>query len=126
MPYRVGAIYPLGNPDNCTALFGHNPRSAYNPGAERVITLAGTTVDVGYPRSVWTFAALTVEQWEDLLDIVDGYSGMVYVETRNDVDEWTTYHAIARLPEPRNLDRWGGIYRDIEIEFVLLEDMEAT
>ena len=100
MPYRIGDAEPLGDDDNCRALFGYDPRSTYNPGAERLTTLAGTTVDVGYPRAVWTFAALSIAQWGDLLDIVGGYSGEVYIETRDDVDEWGQWRALARLPEP--------------------------
>lgn len=121
MPYRIGDATPLTADDNCKTLFGYDPRSTYNPGAERLTTLAGTTVDVGYPRSVWTFTALTVAQWEDLLDIVGGYSGEVYVETRDDLDSFDEYRAIARLPEPRTLERWGGVYQNIEIELVLVE-----
>ncbi len=121
MPYRIGDSIPLSDADNCVALFGYDPRSTYNPGAERLITLAGLTVDVGYPRSVWTFAALTVEQWDDLLDIVGSYSGRVYIETRTDIDIFVVYRAIARLPEPRNLKRWGGVYQDVEIELILVE-----
>jgi hypothetical protein len=121
MPYRIGASTPLSDDDNAAVLFGYDPRSTYNPGAERLVTLAGTTVDVGYPRAVWTFAALTVEQWEDLLELVGGYSGEVYVETRNDIDEFDEYRTIARLPEPRDLERWGGYYQNITVELLLVE-----
>jgi hypothetical protein len=120
MPYRIGDTSPLTDADNARALFGYDPRATYNPGAERLTTLAGTTVDVGYPRAVWTFAALTIEQWDDLLTLVGGYSGEVYVETRDDVDEFEEYRAIARLPEPRDLERWGGHYRNVNVELVLL------
>ena len=123
MGYRISDTFPLVDADLCAVLFGYDPRSAYNPGAERLTTLAGTTVDIGYPRAVWTFAALTIAQWESLLDLVGAYSGEVYVETRDDVDDWYQWRAIARLPEPRTLDRWGGYYRGVEIEFVLLEDV---
>ena len=121
MPYRIGTTTPLTDADDCETLCGYDPRSTYNPGAERVVTLAGTTVDTGYPRSVWTFAALTVAQWSDLKDIVGGYSGEVYVETRDDEDTFAEYRALARLPEPRGLARWGGVYQDVEVELVLLE-----
>jgi hypothetical protein len=123
MPYRIGESAPLDDDDNCKTLFGYDPRSIYNPGAERLLTLAGTTVDVGYPRSVWTFAVLGIELWEDLLDMIGGYSGEIYVETRDDVDTWYQYRALARLPEPRTLDRWGNCYRNVEILLVLLEDV---
>jgi len=119
--YRIAATFPLVDADKCTAWLGHAPRSTYNPGAERLTTLAGTTVDVGYPRAVWAFAALSIAQWSALRDLVGGYSGEVYVETRNDVDEWQQWRALARLPEPRTLERWGGYYRDVEIGLVLLE-----
>jgi hypothetical protein len=121
--YRLSDSHPFTDDDLATVLFGVDPRTTYNPGAERVTTLSGTTADVGYARSVWTFAALTIEQWEALLDIVGGYSGEVYVEVRDDIDDWYEYRAIARLPEPRTLDRWGGYYQNVSIEFVLIEDV---
>ena len=121
--YRISDTFPLGDADLCAARFGYAPHSTYNPGAERLLTLAGTTVDVGYPRAVWTFSALSVAQWAALLGIVGAYSGEVYVETRDDVDAWSQWRALARLPEPRDLDRWGGYYRHVEIELLLLEDV---
>lgn len=121
MPYAISSSFPLGNADLCTARFDYDPRSTYNPGAERLATLAGTTVDVGYPRAVWTFAALTIAQWAALRDIVGGYSGEVYIETRDDEDAWADYRALARLPEPRDLERWGGFYQNIVVELLLLE-----
>ncbi|HOU13461.1 MAG TPA: hypothetical protein PKZ84_10110 [Anaerolineae bacterium] len=124
--YRLSDAFPLTDSDLCSALFGYDPRNSYNPGAERLTTLAGTTIDVGYPRVTWRFAALTIEQWEDLLDLVGDYSGLVYIETRNDIDEWQQWQAIARLPEPRALNRWGGYYRDVEIEFILLADLTPS
>lgn len=121
--YRLSDAHPFTSADLCTVLFGYDPRTTYNPGAERVVTLAGTTADVGYPRSVWTYALLTVAQWEALFDLVGGYSGEVYVEVRDDVDAWAEYRALCRLPEPRSLDRWGGYYQNIVIEFLLLADV---
>lgn len=124
--YHISDAFPLTDEDLCTVLFGYDPRSTYNPGAERLTTLAGTTVDVGYPRAVWTFAALTVAQWEDLLELVGAYSGTVYIETRDDVDDWYQWLALARLPEPRTLNRWGGVYKDVEIEFLLITDVTPS
>ena len=121
--YRLSATFPLDDTDLCTVLYGYAPRATYNPGAERRLTLAGTTVDVGYPRATWTFAALTVTQWGALLTLVGAYSGEVYIETRDDVDVWKQWRALARLPEPRALDRWGGVYKNVEIELLLLEDV---
>ncbi|MGC9397113.1 MAG: hypothetical protein ACP5J4_19895 [Anaerolineae bacterium] len=121
--YRLSDTFPLVDADLCSTFFGYDPRSTYNPGAEGVLTLAGTLAYVGYPRATWRFAALTVEQWADLLTLVGGYSGEIYIETRDDVDGWYQWRAIARLPEPRTLDRWGGVYRDVEVEFILLEDV---
>ena len=128
MPYRIGATASLNDDNNVEAIFGfgRDPRATYNPGAEAVLTLAGTMVFTGYPRATWRFAALTVEQWEDILDLVGGYSGEVYIETRNDIDKWAQWRALARLPEPRTLDRWGGVYRGVEVEFLLLEDLASV
>lgn len=118
--YKIGTSSPLGDSDKCETRFGYDPRSTYSPGAERLTTLAGTTVDVGYPRAVWTFAALTVTQWETLYTIVGGYSGLAYAETRDDMDDWNEYQVLARLPEPGTLERWGGVYKNVEIELLLL------
>ena len=107
--------------DNCETRFGRDPRSTYAPGSERLVTLAGTTVDVGYERVTWFFRWLTVEAWEDWLTLVGGYSGQVYVETRDDVDDWAEYSAIARLPRPSTLRRRGGKYLDVTVELILLE-----
>ena len=106
-----------------STLTGVPPRSTYAPGGERVRTVAGTQVDVGYPRVTWTFRWLTVAQWNALLTVVGGVSGMVYVETRDDVDAWSTYYAIANLPNVAELERWGGGYMDVQIEMILLEEI---
>jgi hypothetical protein len=118
--YRVSNLYPLTPTDTCGARFGYAPRATYAAGAERVITIAGTTADVGYPRATWTFAALTVAQWSAWQTLVGGYSGTVYIETRDDEDSWHVYRAVARLPDPATLDRWGGYYRNVTIELVLV------
>jgi len=125
MPYRIGATAPLDDNNNVETVFGfgRDPRATYNPGAESVLTLAGTLAYVGYPRATWRFAALTIAQWADLLTLIGDYSGEVYIETRNDIDEWAQWRALARLPEPRTLDRWGAHYREVEVEFLLLEDV---
>lgn len=123
MPYRISDASPLTDADNCKTLFGYDPRSTYNPGAEVVVTIAGTLAYVGYPRVTWTFPALSIELWEDLLELVGDYSGQVYIETRDDIDDWYDWRALARLPEPRTLDRYGGVYKNVEIELLLIEDV---
>lgn len=119
--YRIGTAVPLTDADLCETRFGVDPRATYNPGAERLVTLEGLTVDVGYPRATWTYVALSVTHWSDLLTLVGGYSGEVYVETRDDVDAWAVYRALARLPEPGTLRRWGKKYLPVIIDLVLLE-----
>lgn len=121
--YRISDTFPLVDADLCAALFGYDPRSIYNPGAEAIVTLAGTLDFVGYPRATWLFSALTIAQWSALLTLVGAYSGEVYIETRDDVDGWYQWRALCRLPEPRTLDRWGGVYKNVEVEFLLLEDV---
>lgn len=122
MGYQIGGV-GSGSLQPCLTVLGVEPRATYNPGAERVTTLAGTFAAVGYPRATWTFTVLEVTAWDTLLALVGGYSGEVLVETRNDVDDWAQWRALARLPEPRALERWGGFYRNVTLEFVLLEDV---
>ncbi len=120
--YRISNTHPFSG-DLAADLLGYPPQSAYHAGAERVVTLAGLIADLGYPRVTWTFKAVTVAQWEDLLDLVGAYSGTVYIETRNDVDAWAEWQALARLPEPHTLARRGGYYLDVTLEFLLLVDV---
>ncbi len=119
MGYELGAT--VGTMVTAVTLCGTDPQATYSPGAERVTTVAGTLVDVGFPRVTWTFAALTVAQWGALGTLIGGAAGVIYIQTRDDVDDWATYEVIARLPDPGTLTRWGGVYRDVTVEFVLLE-----
>ena len=121
--YRISNTHPFVAADLCATRFDYDPQTTYNPGAGRVTNLDGTTTDTGYARSVWTFAALSVAQWEALITLVGGYSGEVYIETRDDVDNWYEWRALARLPEPRELTRWGGYYQNVSVEFLLIEDV---
>jgi len=121
--YRISDSHPFTEADLCTSRFIYDPRSAYNPGASLVTTLTGTTEYTGYPRSLWKFAALTIEQWTALRTLIGGYSGEIYIETHDDDDTWREWRAIARMPEPKKLDRWSGVYKNVEIEMVLVEDV---
>lgn len=47
-------------------------------------------------------------------------SASCYVQTRNDLDYYATYSAICRFPEPESLERAGGKYLNVVLEFVLL------
>jgi len=112
---------------NATTLLGTGPRSVYAPGAELVATHGGGLVAVGYPRSILTFKAVTIEDYADALQTtlswgVTDYSGSVYVTTRNEFDDWATYSAILRLPDPQTLQRWGGHYLDVPWTFILIEE----
>jgi hypothetical protein len=44
----------------------------------------------------------------------------VYVETSDDMGDFYVYTAIATLPDPGTLERWGGRYLNVVIDFVLL------
>lgn len=122
--YRVGTTSTLTDADLCRTRFGTDPRGTYNPGAERLTTLDGTTVDVGYPRATWRFIGLTYAYYEAWLTLLGGaYSGVLYVETRDDVADWAVYRALIRLPEPATLNHWGGRYREVTVELVLLEEV---
>ncbi|MBN1261093.1 MAG: hypothetical protein JXB35_10470 [Anaerolineae bacterium] len=120
--YRIGSAYPLDSSDLCVTRFGVDPRSTYSPGAESKHTLDGTLAYVGYPRSTWQFASLTIAQWSALKTLASGYSGTVYVETRDDDDTWNSWLAILRLPDPASLNRWGGKYLDVSLELILIEE----
>lgn len=120
--YRISDTHPFTT-NLVTTLLGVDPKATYNPGGQRLTTLAGTTVDVGYPRVTWTFASITVAQWSSLLALVGTYSGEVYIETRDDEDSWAEWRAVVRLPESGTLQRWGGRYQNVVLEFLLVEDV---
>jgi len=118
--YQIGtSIVGLVNADT---VFGVEPRSQYVPGVA-VETHAGTIVYRGYPRSIWTFAAVDVTVWDTVKNtyLAGELTGETYVTTRDDEDDWDSYRVIMRLPNPEDLDRWGEKYLDVEIEIVLVE-----
>lgn len=121
MGYKIGSSTPLSGSDTTETRFGVDPKATYSPGGERVLKLNGVREFEGYARATWTFAALTIAQFEALRSLLSGYSGTCYVETRNANDVYDEYSAIATLPDPSSLDRWGGYYLDVTIEIVLLE-----
>jgi hypothetical protein len=107
------------------ALFGHEPRVTYSPGITRE-KLDGQTDYVGHVRVTWTFAFLTVSQWDTARSTLftpdtNDYSGECYIETRDDDDNDIESDALAIFPTPEQLDRWGGGYRDVSITFVLTD-----
>lgn len=126
MAYEIGdALLTLAD---VKELLGYYPRSAYAPGAELVNDHGGGLQVVGYPRSTWTFAALSVEDYETLLQTTLGFStgqygGEVYIETRDEFDNWLDFRAILRLPNPADLERHGAHYLNVQLTFVLLEDV---
>lgn len=124
MAYEIGdALLTLAD---VKELLGYYPRSAYAPGAELVNDHGGGLQVVGYPRSTWTFAALSIEDYEELLQTTLGfslgqYSGECYICTRDEFDNWEDYYALLRLPNPATLERHGEHYLNLQLEFVLLE-----
>lgn len=123
MPYQIGTTQP--GLQAASAVFGYDPKTTYSPGGDLVATNAGTLQTVGFPRSVWSFASLSVSTYASIKStyLSGAYSGEVYIETRDEDDVYKQWHALLRLPNPVNLSRWGGRYQDIALEFVLLEDV---
>lgn len=128
MAYEIGdALLTLVD---VKTLLGFYPQSVYAPGAEFVTDHGGGLRVVGYPRSTWTFAALSVADYEDLLQTTLGfvtgqYSGEVYIATRDEFDNWADWRALLRCPFPGALERHGGHYLNVQLEFILLEDVTA-
>lgn len=104
-------------------VFGTQPASTYQPG-DRLETFSGSLAYLGYPRSIWRFAAISVTDWASLRSTYLGseYSGEVYVRTRDDTDTWAEYRAILRLPDPATLQRWTEHYIDVDVELILVEE----
>ena len=123
MPYQMGATE--GTLANVTAQIELNPRATYAPGVDRRPTLSGTLSYRGYARATWTWEALSLIDWGTLKDTLagGGHSDECYIQTRNDEDTYTNYRAIARLPNPAELERWGGHYLNVTVEFILLEEL---
>jgi len=47
------------------------------------------------------------------------YSSTCVVVTRSDVDNFRKWNAVIRMPNPKDLKRWGGDYEDVVLDFVL-------
>jgi len=115
------AVFPTAQ-----SVFGVAPSSSPKYGAELAPTGDGGQLWRGYPRAIWTFKAIPVATYTtaitSTLGITAGYaSGQVYLYTRNEYDTWAYYRAILRLPDPTTLNRWGGHYLEVALEFILLE-----
>ena len=127
MPYEVGTSQPgLTAADG---VFGRDPRTRYSPG-EYAKTQAGTVVARGYARSFWTFDYLERANWDTYKTTYLGgeYSAATFISTRDDEDDFADYSVIAILPNPETLERSvasGGVdvYLNVEIEFILIEDV---
>jgi len=122
MPYQIG---PTSSPlTDLKTQLGYYPASRYVQALEE--DHGGGQRVVGYPRSIWTFSSLSVDQYKALVQTLLGfstgeYSGEVYIETRDEWDTWSTYRTTMRLPAPGDLERWGEHYQDVVVDFVLLE-----
>lgn len=122
MAYELGATEIAMVP--ATDWFGgYNPHSRYAPAGELATAHSGELVEIGYPRSVWVVDGISVADYAALRTglSITGYSGEVYVETRDEDDAFAVYRALMRFPNPEGLERWSGYYQDVELEFVLLE-----
>lgn len=114
------AVFPTAQ-----SVFGVAPSSSYKYGAELTPTGDGGQLWRGYPRTVWRFKAIPVTTYATAIVTTLGItagnaSGIVYVYTRNEYDTWSYYQALLRVPDPTTLNRWGGHYLDVALEFILL------
>lgn len=123
MPYQMGATE--GALASVTSQISHDPRATYAPGSDRQPTLSGTLTYRGYARATWVWDAVSLDDWGTLKDTLaaGGHSDECYIQTRNDEDTYANYRAIARLPNPAELERWGGHYLNVTVEFILLEEL---
>lgn len=95
------------------------------PGVEQIELLDGTTSFVGYARAVWTLVDVIVARLvagrQFALGSTTAYSGQCYVRTLDADGAYKSYRAIARFPNPMTLERDGAIYKNVQINFILLE-----
>jgi len=126
MPYQIGTSQPTLEP--VTGVVGFDPRATYAPGTDRPRTGSGTRLYRGYPIATWTFKAISIAVWDDLKTTYLGgeHSGETYIETRDDEGNYTQWRAVMTLPDSADLNRWGEVYRDVTIEFLLIEDVTPT
>lgn len=122
MPYQIGPT--SGSMEDLKERVGFYPSSVYVQALED--DHGGGLRVVGYPRSVWTFDALSLVDYQALVQTLLGfsageYSGEAYIETRDEWDTWTTYRTVMRLPAPADLDRWSDHVRELVLDFVLVE-----
>ncbi len=119
--YKVATSVPWGDPCNAEDVFGYMPSSSYSPG-ERITDLSGLQPFVGYPRSKWKFQSIHRDKLAAFFTLIGNvYSAQCYVRTRDTFDTWADYRAIVIIPDPAGLERWGEHYKDVVLEFILLE-----
>ncbi len=123
--YTSLAYYGLRDADELVTFHdeGILPMSVPAVGAERVQVGSGGQFWRGYARATWQWAGMTVAQLQAAKDYIlaGAESGSCYVRTRDQADVWSVYQAILSFPDSSQLERWGGVYQGVTLDFILIE-----
>jgi hypothetical protein len=93
------------------------PYSVYRTAA------SGTVYGDGYPQTKWVFDTVDQGFLDSLLSYISGASGQVYITTRDDDGDYTTYRAIMHRPRVHQemSPAYGDNWHDVTIRFTRLE-----
>ena len=92
-----------------------SPKSEYEPYARIVNLGSGGRRGVGFPRAMWTFGLLTVEQRDQLKEFCPGASAQVVIRTKLNDDTYMNFDATMIWTD--NEDRWFSVKRNYQILF---------
>jgi len=117
MTYQIGAA--SSTLVNADTVFGKDPKSTPIPGGERSRVMDGTDVYIGYPRSVWEFAFLTVTQYRKALAILCSTAGagtLTGITSSTNIDGTTTaFNTELQVSDLIAAHKGSGVYEIMTI-----------
>jgi hypothetical protein len=113
--FEIGATSSTTNIESLTTPLPE-PKSSYLPYARTNNKGNGGVRGVGSPVAQWSFAVLSIEQYNQLKTFCTGASADVYIRTKLDDDTYADFQAIMIWPnEPQ--DRWYGERKNFTVLF---------
>jgi hypothetical protein len=99
------------------------PKSSYLPYSRTVMLGSGAMRGVGAAWATWTFAVLTIEQYNQLRTFCPGSSAEIYIRTKIDDDTYGDFQCTMIVPNDPQ-DRFYAHRKNYTVQFrnlVLIE-----
>jgi hypothetical protein len=92
------------------------PKSTYQPYSRLVIKGNGAAQGVGAPVASWTFALLSITEYNQLRTFCPGASAEIYIHTKKDDDTFADFSCTMIVPNDPQ-DRWYAVRKNYTVTF---------